>query len=148
MNKKFILLFFFFLITNTLLSKEKISVRFENGTIFLAELAITQKEKELGLSFRKKKNNFALLFWYDKISEQIFWMKNMNFAIDILWIKNNEVVWVEENVPAPNKLFKQANIPTYGHGVFANKVLELPAGSSKKNKIKKGHKVYFEKLKY
>lgn len=142
--KKFIIIILFYLSAQAL-SLEKISVYFENSTYFLAELAITPEEKALGLSFRKKKDNFALLFWYDKAEQQIFWMKDMNFAIDILWIRDNKIVWIEKNVPPPNILSKLSSLPTYGHGILADKVLELPAGSTKKHHIKKGDRVSFKK---
>jgi uncharacterized membrane protein (UPF0127 family) len=139
----FLALFLFF--SFQLKAQENILIKFENDTSFLAELLTSPEEKALGLSFRTQKDNFAVLFWYDAAQELIFWMKDMNFAIDILWIRENKVVWIEENVPPPSKLLKTSKLPTFGHNILADKVLELPAGSSKKHNIKKGDKVRMHK---
>ena len=145
MLKTFLFFFLFFSLYIQIIAKEKTFIKFENNTSFLADTAFTLKEKKLGLSFSKEKDNFALLFVYDKPQELIFWMKDMNFAIDILWIQKNQVVWIEENIRPSNPLLKESNLPTYGHNILADKVLELPAGTSRKHKIKTGMKVYFTK---
>ena len=138
---------FIFLLIFSLQAREKIYVKFDGGADFIAEIASTPQEQALGLSFRPKTDDFAMLFLYSRASEIIFWMKDMNFSIDIIWIRGNKVVAVEEHVPFPNKLQKTSTLPTYGHGILADKVLEIPAGSSKEYNIQVGTKVFFEKKK-
>lgn len=146
LGKKFILLFCIFLLltgfTQAKISK-KVKIIFENKTTFIAEVALSNKEKEIGLGFRKE-NNSNLLFWYNNPKERLFWMKNMNFSIDIIWIRDCEVVLIKQNVPPPSIL--QKKLPIYGRAVLADKVLEIPNGEVVKYKIKKGMKVKLVEL--
>ena len=60
-----------------------------------------------------------------------FWMKDMRFPLDIIWIKNGEVVHVEKNVL---ENFSGILSPQ----VDADSVLEINAGNVDKLDIKIG----------
>jgi len=66
---------------------------------FSVELAVTKDERELGLSGRNYlENDRGMLFIFDKPDIQRFWMKDMNFSIDIIWISSDfEVVGIERS---------------------------------------------------
>lgn len=103
------------------------------------ELAITSAEKEKGLSARQGLDeNEGMLFVFDKPGEYAFWMKDMNFAIDIVWLDaSNQVVHIEKNATPesyPN---------TFNPGVDAKYVLEVISGFSEKNNLKEGDSVIF-----
>src|SRR4051812_21812815 len=56
-------------------------------------LAKSEKEKVKGLSGRKSiKDNEGMLFVFDKKDKYPFWMKGMQFPIDIIYIDDNRVV--------------------------------------------------------
>jgi uncharacterized membrane protein (UPF0127 family) len=57
------------------------------------EVADTQKSRELGLSGRKSMgNDEGLLFVFDTPGRYGFWMKDMKFPLDIVWINDNGIV--------------------------------------------------------
>jgi len=65
-----------------------------------ADVAETAEEKAMGLSGRKSlAEEEAMLFVYDKPDRYSFWMKDMNFPIDIIWIDEDlKVVDITENL--------------------------------------------------
>lgn len=151
--KAFPFICFFFVFIHTLpvsnllaLPKEKRLVIFENGTSFQARVAVSPQEQRVGLGFLPTNTKTALLFWYNSAQERIFWMKNMQFPIDIIWIYKNKVVLVEKNIPPPSLLVGDEKIPRYGYGVLADKILEIPAGEADNKKIHTGLKVQFKSL--
>lgn len=60
----------------------------------------TPKERERGLSGRERlSENEGMLFEFTNEDEYCFWMKDMNFPIDIIWVNSSQqVVDIEENV--------------------------------------------------
>lgn len=115
-----------------------------NKHTFQVELAQTEGERVLGLSGRKTLGaNNGMLFTFPTSDYPAFWMKNMNFPLDIIFINNDTIVTIKNNVqPAPKGALNQ-NIPTVTSTAPANKVLELQAGAAEKNGIKVGDKVTF-----
>lgn len=113
-----------------------------NSATFRVELAKTQKEQVQGLSGRESlPTNGGMLFIYDKPSYYSFWMRNMKFPLDIIYILNDKVVGVYEDLqPA----FTDPNPPQYGSDVIADKVLEINAGAARNNNIKIGDTVIIE----
>jgi len=112
-----------------------------NGHIFSLFLAKTEQEQAIGLAkFNKINKNQAMLFLFPKADYYSFWMKNMKFPIDIIFINGNRVVDVFKKVPVwPND-----NLPVYTTDAKADKVLEINAGLSDKYKIKIGTEVRLE----
>lgn len=113
-----------------------------NSITFKVELAKTQAELMSGLSGRNSlPKDQGMLFVFEKPSNYSFWMRDMKFPLDIVFIKDNKVVRVFENVPAASAGDK--NPPQFGSDVLSDKVLEINAGGIKKNKIKAGDTVTF-----
>lgn len=83
-----------FFITN----KNEISKVCIKDNCFQVELAKTDLEKSKGLMFRKEldKDN-GMLFIYNSPIITSFWMKNTLIPLDIIWILDNEIVYVFEN---------------------------------------------------
>lgn len=108
------------------------------GHEIVAELAITDADKERGLSYRDAlPEGSGLLFVYNNYLIPSFWMKGMKFPIDIIWIKDAMVAGYEKNVPIP--VGEQYLI--YRPVDFINRVLEVNAGFVDKNDIKIGDAV-------
>src|SRR5215212_9089683 len=58
-----------------------------NGFKLTADLAITDDEKTKGLAIKDNlKENESMLFVSEEPSRQSFWMKDMKFPIDIIWL--------------------------------------------------------------
>lgn len=69
-------------------------IRSSKGIDIQVRVANSEKTRELGLShFKNIPSNQGMLFVFPQMGIYPFWMKNMNFPIDILWIdKNNNIV--------------------------------------------------------
>lgn len=103
------------------------------------EIANTQSKRELGLSGHSLlKENEGMLFIFDTEGYYPFWMKDMLFSIDIIWLDvNKKIVYIKENA-------KPESFPeSFGREQKAKYVLEVLAGFSKKHKLKIGDTVEF-----
>lgn len=105
-----------------------------DGFTVTAELAVTDEERQLGLMFREKINpDQGMLFVFEEEDLLSFWMKNMRFSLDILWLdKDKRIVHIERRVPPCEKL----PCPSYASEYPAKYVLELKAGSVDEHKLK------------
>lgn len=105
------------------------------GQWYALEVAATPKEKAQGLSGRGTLCfHCGMLFLFSEPTEPAFWMKDMGFSIDILWVMDNKVVAKHENLPFPS-------LETVSPGQPITKVIELPAGSAQSIPI--GSTIYF-----
>jgi len=94
-----------------------------------------------GLSGRDGlKDNTGMLFVFKEVGKYPFWMKDMKFAIDIIWINEGKIVYIEHNAPIP----VTQNIPTFTPDVSAKYVLEINAGLSQKYGFKIGDEVLLD----
>ncbi len=145
MNKKiliacigFILLFSFWFYTKHPLSA-KVTI---NKTEFIVDLAITQKEKSTGLSFRKPlQPRRGMLFVYEHKDIYPFWMKDMNFPLDFIWIDGAVIVDITKNVSPADAMDMHVVKPN----VPVNKILEINAGEADAFNIQIGDTVTFNK---
>lgn len=123
--------------TGTNVSKPYITIE---NTTFKLELAKTIPEQNKGLSNRKSlAANRGMLFLFPEKGFYSFWMKDMEFPLDIIFISGDTVVTIVENAPAPKSMTD--NLPLYNPEVPVDKVLEVNAGTVKKYGIVKGDKV-------
>lgn len=111
-------------------------VKTPNGVIN-TEVADNDATRERGLSFRKSmQDSEGMLFIFDVSGRQAFWMKDMNFALDILWLdEEGRVVYMEENVATSTYPGYFVNEPK------AKYVFEINAGLANKLGIYLGTKL-------
>lgn len=97
------------------------------GRVIAVEIADTKEERARGLSFRRSIGpSEGMLFLFDSPGRYGFWMKDMNFAIDIIWIRGDRVVGIVENAtPEPDK--NTPEFPIYYPPGDVDKVLEVAA---------------------
>ena len=112
------------------------------GQNIKVDLALTQSEQTQGLSGRLNLNeNEGMLFVFTNLGKYPFWMKDMNFPIDIIWLgENMRVVYIKKN--ASPELYPEPYGPGENDG-DAKYVLELVSGFSDKNSLKVGDSVSF-----
>ena len=140
-----ILLFYLILLLVFHLGRAKerkfIRVFFPNGFSITAELAVSDEERQLGLMFREKINSDqGMLFLFKEEGFHSFWMKNMNFPLDIIWLDRDKIiVHIESNVPPCRELPCSSYTPQFP----ASYVLELKTGSVGKNQLKMYDKLDF-----
>ncbi len=109
---------------------------------FSVELASTIVEQTRGLSYRTSLGeNDGMLFIFSTGTIQTFWMKDMNFPLDMIWISGNTVDGFAQNVPAPAPGTQLWELPIVTSPANTDKVLEVNAGTVAKYNIKVGDTV-------
>ncbi len=126
-----------YLSKNTISAKETL-IHAPNGYI-KAELATSSEQLETGLSGRQSMDpGSGMLFVFPVVASRGFWMRNMSFPIDIIWIdKNKTVIGIEKDVAPesyPNIYFPPQPVKY---------VLELNAGYAEENGIASGTPLTF-----
>ncbi|MCJ7740196.1 DUF192 domain-containing protein [Candidatus Microgenomates bacterium] len=114
-----------------------------NGNPIQVEIADNDALRTQGLSGRKSlATNSGMLFIYPKAGIYSFWMKEMQFPLDFIWINGDTVADLMKDVPAPetNDLLV---LSTYQSNTPVDKALELNAGSIDRLTIKIGDKIKY-----
>jgi len=116
-----------------------------NGKKVELIIAKTDEDRITGLSGRENlSNNQGMLFIFEEKGKYPFWMKEMKFPIDIIYINDDTVVHIVKNAAPPENL---GTIPErYIPPEPVNYVLELNAGKVEELNIEKGSKITFSGL--
>ena len=114
-----------------------------NDQTLIADISATPERMTRGLSVKDAlAENEAMLFVFDVEAEHRFWMKDMKFPIDIIWISSDKIVVdIEHNLqPCDLGLFCSTYEPE-GDSLY---VLETVGGFGGKYRVVKGTPVEFE----
>lgn len=111
-----------------------------SGITIPVEVVDTPEERAQGLSGKESlPEEEGMLFSFETLkTNPAFWMKDMMFSIDIIWISDGRIVQINRSVPAPAQGTADANLPLYQTQVPIDYVLEVNAGFSDKMGIKEG----------
>ncbi len=106
------------------------------GETIKVEIADTALKQEQGLSGRTAlKDREGMLFVFDHSGVYPFWMKDMNFAIDMIWLsQSGEIIYIKKNATPDS--YPMA----FGPNKDAKYVLEVVSGFSDKYNLKEGDK--------
>jgi uncharacterized protein len=113
-----------------------------NGFELIADLALTQDQQIKGLAIRNQVNESeGMLFVFQHPSRQSFWMKDMKFPIDIIWLNaNRSVVYIVSNLePCPMRGYCPGYLPDRD----SSYVLETSAGFSQRHNVRVGAQIHF-----
>ncbi len=115
-----------------------------NSQKIYVEIADSSEEKKQGLSGRESlAENKGMLFIYPEPGNYSFWMKEMRFNLDFVFINDQKVVDLKENIP----FSKEGEEPqTIRAEAEFDKVLEVNQGTIKEMNIKVGDEVDFSDL--
>ena len=107
---------------------------------FNIEIKDSIAEQAKGLSGMKVlADNTGMLFIYDEPRSLGFWMKEMNFALDFLWIRDSIVIGIDENIPHPaannNEIYRLSSPGS------SDMVLEINAGEVEEYGIEVGDEI-------
>lgn len=106
-----------------------------DGRSYTLELAKTDISRARGLGGRSSLcDTCAMLFIFDTTEAHPFWMKDMQFPLDIVWLEDDRVVSVARNIPFDSQEILYPEVP-------ANRVLELHAGGAES--LRPGDRVFF-----
>jgi len=116
--------------------KSKLTI---GGKTFIVDVSDTPFTMSRGLGGRESLgSNEGMVFIFDKSDKHGFWMKNVFFPIDIIWMDENLVVNHIEKSVSPLSYPK-----TFYPDTPSLYVLEVNAGESDKLKLKIGDKAQF-----
>lgn len=105
------------------------------GHAFKAEFAITPQEKAKGLGSRASLcSDCSMVFPFDRPSIHPFWMKDMQFDLDIIWVKAGRIVYMAKNSSHLTLQVLDPKLP-------ADMVVEINAGLADKYSLKIGDSV-------
>ncbi len=83
------------------LPRTLVQIRLKNGSVleFRTEVAVSHADREKGLMNRKKMpSNAAMLFVFDKLEPQNFWMKNTLIPLDMFFADEQyRIIHIEKN---------------------------------------------------
>src|ERR1044072_2358762 len=99
-----------------------------------ALVALTSPEQSTGLAIKNTlAENEGMLFVFDTPSKYSFWMKDMKFPIDIIWLDSNKkIVHVEDSLEPCLFLLP---CPSYSPTVDSKYVLEVVSNFTNKHDI-------------
>jgi uncharacterized protein len=120
--------------------RAKVSIE---GFELSAEIPVTSELMSKGLSVKNQlRENESMLFVFEEPARHSFWMKDMKFPIDIIWLDSNgKTVHIEENLmPCPMVLI----CPSYAPNSDSQYVLETIAGFAQRHNISVGTNIKFE----
>ncbi len=110
-----------------------------NDVSVVVDVATSEAEHEKGLSGRKSLSpNNGMLFIFPVAGRYGFWMPDMHFSIDIIWLDGHlNVVHIEKNVTPESypTVFTPEENATY--------VLEVVSGFAEEHQIKVGDSATF-----
>jgi len=118
--------------------KKKISL---SGVELIVDVSDTDQSRQKGLMFKPRMDELeGMLFIFENQARYSFWMKNMQFPIDIIWVsEDKKVVYIAEDA-----LPCQGSCPSFSPDKSAKYVLELNSGFVKNHQVKVGDSLFFE----
>ena len=135
----FAFLFLFYSNHDLSIASTWLTLRVDSKLNLSVEVVSTVQEKRTGLAHRSSlEKGKGMLFIYEQIEEQVFWMKGMLISIDIVWIRKGRVVHVEHSVLPPSPMTKDSSLLRYGRGIYSDMVLEVPAGYAQEISLTQG----------
>lgn len=113
--------------------------------VYRVDLAVFVEERVQGLSGRQSLDpDRAMLFVYEADGPRTFWMPDMHFPLDMVWIRADCVVdGVTNDVPNPPRDAPRDQLPRYPSTGPVRFVLEINAGQAEARGIGPGSPVQF-----
>jgi len=115
-----------------------IEIKGESLRVMVADTPALRYKGLSGTDLTDKKQ--GMLFIFPTSDYYTFVMRDMDYPIDIIWVKNGEIVEIAPNLP-PEKGVSEAELSRYRPRMPATHVIELPAGFAEKHDVKIGDKV-------
>jgi len=126
-------------------SPDGAAVRVGGKATYSVDMAVTDAERQQGLSGREfMAQDAGMLFVFEGEQPRQFWMKDMRFPLDIIWIDGQcRLVGVSADVPIPPPNADDADIPRAPSNLPVRYVLELNAGEWGRAGLSEGDRVKF-----
>ncbi|MBI1908199.1 DUF192 domain-containing protein [Candidatus Uhrbacteria bacterium] len=111
----------------------------ETYTVRVADNALERMKGLSGTYASDLSPEIGMLFVFDEAAERTFWMKGMQYNLDILWIKDGKIMKIDENVPYPPHGTEPVSVSSAP--LLIDMVLELPAGTADEIGYLPGHQL-------
>lgn len=99
------------------------------GVPLTVELAYLPADTSLGLGYHDGlAPGTGMLFLFESPAQRSFWMRGMQFCIDIIWIEHGVIQGAAESVCPEPAGTADADLTSYVSPVPVTYVLEVPAG--------------------
>ena len=109
--------------------------------VLSVEVVNSDQSRSLGLSGRNEIGSDGMLFVFPQTSYQQFWMKDMKFPLDFIWIQDGKVVEVMRQIPFPKEHESLSQLPRYIPSKPINMMLEVESGKADEWQIQEGTSV-------
>ncbi|HIK18375.1 MAG TPA: DUF192 domain-containing protein [Leptolyngbyaceae cyanobacterium M33_DOE_097] len=105
------------------------------------EVARTPAEQAMGLMYRESlPDNRGMLFIFNPPRPVGFWMKNVRFPLDMVFLRNQKIIQIASEVPP----CEAKPCPIYSPPGVVDQVIELRGGRAKELQLKQGDRVEVE----
>lgn len=112
------------------------------GREFRLEIAYTPERRARGLAGRAGLGeDGGMLFLFDAPFHRSFWMKDMHFPIDILWLADGAIRGIAANVEPPPPGAADADIPRLSSPGPIDAAIEIRAGRAGELGLAPGQRV-------
>jgi len=109
-----------------------------NGETFKLKIADTEEKRLKGLSGRNElASNEGMIFIFNEVGSHGITMRGMRFPLDIIWLRNNRIVDIADNVEPDTGLEPKVYYPD----LQADTVIELNAGTIERLNLKEGDRL-------
>jgi uncharacterized membrane protein (UPF0127 family) len=117
-----------------------------NNYKVLVDIAITDKQLQDGLAIKNSlKENEGMLFFLGEPRKASFWMKDMKFPIDIIWLNESfSIVHIEHELQPCESIFSCKSYKPNSEALY---VFETIAGFANKHDLKTGDMLNFQLVK-
>ena|SRR3989338_1150224 len=106
------------------------------------EIADTATKRKQGLGGKESlASDSGMLFVFEKQDVYKFWMKGLNFPLDLIWIRGEKVVDITKKATPPIPEQKDETLPLYIPNQPVDKVLEVNSGFVDQNNIQIGDSI-------
>ncbi len=106
-----------------------------NEQTFIATTPLSVAAYQKGLGGKKDLcRTCAMLFHFYRVGRYAFWMKDMQFDLDIIWIRDGQIVYIKNDFSSNSTAIVEPVAP-------ADNVLEIGAGLAEKYGFKVGDRV-------
>lgn len=113
------------------------------GETIELEVAQTPEQQATGLMYRADlAKNRGMLFPFDPPRQTRFWMKNVTITLDMVFLREGEIIAIFADVPPCTT----TPCPTYGPTIASDSVIELAGGRAAELGIETGDRVNIQFL--
>lgn len=123
--------------------QQLVQIKFDDSPWLKVELVKTPASLQQGLSGRQQLGSDGMLFIFPEDKVYSFWMKEMEFDLDFVWLNQQQIVEITPQVSAPANDTPDPELMIYQSSQPVKMVLEVEAGQAETWGLEVGDHLYF-----